>query len=203
MGVWDLPLSSTLCSLLEGSYSNIETTWSLIWGLCFTSVFSCGVRPFITTLLTQEVILCYLISLRNSLSHEQWFSVPVTQKGLQEVCHEKPFHWKLTVLVLKQSVSKWKWIWFLLFVFRTKQLWEEGGDSSGWISARTGFHRSQRDDVGIQILPRRRTVRAGHRSAPRPQDRHPGGVRGHTVTGLTECFLVCRAVCVHLNIKRT
>lgn len=94
---------------------------------------------------------------------------------------------------------------YCLFVFRAQQLWEEGRDTSGWISARTGFHASQTDDVRIQILPWRRAVRAGHRSATRPQDRHPGGVRGHTVTVSIESvelgiiFHWTLRIAVHIN----
>lgn len=79
--------------------------------------------------------------------------------------------------VLSQSESERA----VVCLFRTKQLREEGWDPGGWESARTGFHPPPRNSVRIQILPQRRTVRAGRGPATRPQDRHPGGVRGHAV----------------------
>lgn len=70
---------------------------------------------------------------------------------------------------------------YWLFALRAQQFWKEGRDSSGWISAGTGFHLSERDDVRVSLLPQRQAVRARCRSAQRPQDGPAGGVRGNPV----------------------
>lgn len=68
---------------------------------------------------------------------------------------------------------------YWLFALRAQQFWEESRDSSGWKSAGTRFHLSQRDDVQVSVLSQCRVVRARCGSAESPQDRPSGGVRGY------------------------